>query len=87
MGRRFLRVDDRDRSYLFLFSVRHPHWRRRYVDQIVQVSPEVAIVDGWERTELDSQQRHASNQYRRMRADPDATARPSRVGETGGQAS
>ena len=54
MGRRFLRVDDRDRSYLFLFSVRHPHWRRRYVDQIVQVSPEVAIVDGWERTELDS---------------------------------
>ena len=47
MGRRFLRLDDHHRSYLFLFSVRHPRWRSRFIQEITKVSRTVGNVDGW----------------------------------------
>lgn len=47
MGRRFLRMDAGPRSYLFMFSVRHPTWRQKVIDEIVRRSPHVVDADGW----------------------------------------
>lgn len=47
MGRRFLRVDSTDRSYLFLFSVRHPRWRSKVIAAILRSSPKAVEMDGW----------------------------------------
>ena len=47
MGRRFLRVDARDESYLFLFSVRHPTWRKKVITSVLKHAPRAIEKDGW----------------------------------------
>lgn len=47
MGRRFLRVDAGDHSYLFLFSVRHPTWRQKVIASVLKQSPTAVEEDGW----------------------------------------
>ena len=47
MGRRFLRVDAGDRSYLFLFSVRHPTWRSKVIAAVLRASPKAVEMNGW----------------------------------------
>lgn len=46
-ARRFLRLDDHERSYLFLFSVTRPHWKQNFIDTTLQASPEIQRIDGW----------------------------------------
>lgn len=47
MGRRFLRLDSGERSYLFLFSVRHPRWRTRFQSELLKAAPGTISEDGW----------------------------------------
>jgi hypothetical protein len=47
MGRRFLRVDAGDKSYLFLFSMRHPTWRQKVISEVLRQSPTAVKQDGW----------------------------------------
>jgi hypothetical protein len=47
MGRRFLRVDAGDNSYLFLFSVRHPRWRQKVISGVLRQSQTAVPADGW----------------------------------------
>ena len=47
MGRRFLRVDARAESYLFLFSVRHPTWRQKVITTFLKQAPSAIEKDGW----------------------------------------
>ena len=47
MGRRFLRVDGEHRSYLFLFSLRHPRWRSHFIQELRKTAPRAALIDGW----------------------------------------
>lgn len=47
MGRRLLRIDVKNLSYLFLFSIRHPRWRPRYSEKLREIEPTAALRDGW----------------------------------------
>lgn len=47
MGRRFLRLDAAENSYLFLFSVRHPRWRAKVISEVLEHSLTAVERDGW----------------------------------------
>ena len=46
-ARPFLRLDDRSRSYLFLFSAFRPRWRPEFVAEVTRLAPSARLLDGW----------------------------------------
>ena len=47
MGRRFLRVDAAEGSFLFMFSVRHPAWRQKVISEVLRRAPTATEENGW----------------------------------------